>query len=103
MSLSRKAHDLEYFDADGITAFIKYLREKAQLQEVSVKKQYKNLVWFLNWALRNKYTNQQMNAALKDLCELCGINEPIRKNKYVNGSHISDKCVSLSRYTTYSL
>ncbi len=44
-----------------------------------------------------------MNAALKDLCELCGINEPIRKNKYVNGSHISDKCVSLSRYTTYSL
>ena len=53
-----KAHDLEYFDADGITAFIKYLREKAQLQEVSVKKQYKNLVWFLNWALRNKYTKQ---------------------------------------------
>lgn len=44
-----------------------------------------------------------MNAALKDLCELCGINEPIRKNKYVNGSHIFDKCVSLSRYTTYSL
>ena len=27
-----KAHDLEYFDADGITAFIKYLREQAQLQ-----------------------------------------------------------------------
>ena len=221
-----KAHDLEFFDADGIAAFIKYLREQAQLQEVSVKKQYKNLVWFLNWALRNKYTkqddikryqpkfkliqkpvifltreelmrvyhyqippngtkvklvdwdgtpytkiiqeaggiekardlfcfcaftslrfsdmfklcrsdideqyiyvvtqkthdaipinlnsysraildkykdgkfkgnkalpvvtNQQMNAALKDLCELCGINEPIRKSKYVNGNRIEE-------------
>lgn len=53
-----KAHDLEYFDVDGITAFIKYLREKAHLQENSVRKQYKNLVWLMNWALRNKYTAQ---------------------------------------------
>lgn len=221
-----KANDLEYFDADGIAAFIKYLRESAHLQEISVKKQYKNLVWLMNWALRNKYTtqddikryrpkfkliqkpvifltreelmrvyhynvpangtkvklsdeyglsyckvvqeaggierardlfcfcaftslrfsdmyklrrsdideqfihvvtqkthdsipinlnsysraildkykeckfkddkalpvitNQQMNAALKDLCELCGINDPIRKSKYVNGNRIEE-------------
>jgi integrase len=31
-----------------------------------------------------------MNAALKDLCELCGINEPIRKSKYVNGNRIEE-------------
>jgi len=221
-----KAHDLEYFDEDGISAFIKYLREKAHLEEVSVRKYYKNLGWFLRWAIRNKYTtqddikryqpkfkaihkpvifltreelmrvyhyevpangtevklydmdglpytkivqeaggiakardlfcfcaftslrfsdmynlcrsniddnfihvvtqkthdslpinlnsysraildkykdckfkrdkalpvitNQQMNAALKDLCELCGINEPIRKSKYVNGTRIEE-------------
>lgn len=221
-----KAHDLEYFDADGISAFIAYLRKDACLQEVSVKKQYKNLVWLMNWALKNKHTlqddikryrpkfkvirkpvvfltreellrvyhydvppngmvvklfdyeglpyekvvseaggiekardlfcfcaftslrfsdmyklrrsdiddefihvvtqkthdtlpinlnsfsraildkykdcrfkddkalpvvtNQQMNAALKDLCELCGINEPVRVSKYVNGNRIEE-------------
>ena len=53
-----KAHDFEYFDTDGITAFIGYLRKNAHLQEISVRKQYKNLVWFMNWALRNKYTTQ---------------------------------------------
>ena len=53
-----KAHDLEYFDADGIAAFISYLRKDAHLQEVSVRKQYKNLVWLMNWALRNKFTRQ---------------------------------------------
>ena len=35
-------------------------------------------------------TNQQMNAALKDLCELCGINESIRISKYVNGNRIEE-------------
>lgn len=34
-----KVHDLDYFDEDGIIAFLRYLREKAQLQEISVKKQ----------------------------------------------------------------
>ena len=51
-----KTAGLDYFDTAGIDKFINYLRSKADLQEASVVKQYKNLGWFLRWAIRKKYT-----------------------------------------------
>ncbi len=40
------------FDEEGIDAFIHFLRVDRNLQENSAQKQYKNLKWFLNWAIR---------------------------------------------------
>ena len=50
-----QAHDLSYFDAEGIDRFVAYLRRDAGLQEISVRKNYKNLIWFLHWAVRKGY------------------------------------------------
>ena len=54
----KKARNFEYFDRDGLNSFVLYLRETAGLQENSVRKQYKNLLWFMNWALRKGYTRE---------------------------------------------
>ena len=54
----KKAKDLDYFNRDGINAFITYLRDSGGLQENSVKKHYKNLLWFMNWAIRKGYTKE---------------------------------------------
>ena len=54
----KKAKSFNYFDRDGLNAFIIYLRETASLQENTVKKQYKNLLWFMNWAIRKGYTRE---------------------------------------------
>ena len=54
----KKAKDFDYFNRDGINAFIIYLRDSGGLQENSVKKQYKNLLWFMNWAIRKGYTKE---------------------------------------------
>lgn len=50
-----QAKDLSFFDAAGIDRFVAYLRQEAELQEISVRKNYKNLIWFLNWAVRKGY------------------------------------------------
>ena len=47
---------LDFFDRRGLEKFLTYLRAKAKLEESSVQKQYKNLTWFLRWAIRNGYT-----------------------------------------------
>jgi len=49
------ASDLSFFDADGIDKFVHYLRSTAHLQETTVRKHYKNLIWFLKWAVRKGY------------------------------------------------
>ena len=54
----KKAKTFEYFDRDGLNAFVIYLREEGSMQENSVRKQYKNLLWFMNWALRKGYTKE---------------------------------------------
>lgn len=54
----KKAKDFDYFNRDGINNFIIYLRDTGGLQENSVKKQYKNLLWFMNWAIRKGYTKE---------------------------------------------
>ena len=54
----KKAKDFDYFNRDGINAFILYLRDSGGLQENSVKKHFKNLLWFMNWAIRKGYTKE---------------------------------------------
>ncbi len=40
------------FDEDGINRFLHFLRAKQELGEITVKKQYNCLKWFLGWALK---------------------------------------------------
>ena len=47
---------LDYYDRDGLDKFITYLRSDAGLEDNSAKKQFKNLAWFLRWAIRKGYT-----------------------------------------------
>lgn len=47
-----KNTQFDHFNNDGINAFIRYLRVKAQMGENTVQKHYLNLRWFLNWAIR---------------------------------------------------
>ena len=53
-----KKISFEDFDEDGITKFILYLRGTLNMEEKTVQKQYSNLKWFLNWAIRKGYTSQ---------------------------------------------
>ena len=56
-----KTAGLDFFDQNGLEKFLVYLRAKAKMEESSVQKQYKNLTWFLRWAIRKGYT--QVHAA----------------------------------------
>ena len=58
MEAFKKDVTFEYFDETGLNKFVTYLREKKGLEDNSVRKQYKNLLWFTNWALRKGYTRQ---------------------------------------------
>ena len=55
VSVFGQARELSFFNADGIDSFVAYLRCEAGLQEITVRKNYKNLIWFLNWAVRKGY------------------------------------------------
>ena len=52
----KKAAGLDFYDKNGLDKFITYLRSDCGLEENSVQKQYKNLTWFLRWAIRKGYT-----------------------------------------------
>jgi integrase len=52
----RKHEGLDYYNAAGLEKFISYLRSDCGLEENSAMKQYKNLTWFLRWAIRKGYT-----------------------------------------------
>lgn len=45
----------EDFSEKGLTAFLTFLREKENLSNETIVKQFANLKWFLRWALRNNY------------------------------------------------
>ena len=51
-----KKAGLDYYDKNGLDKFITYLRADCNLEENSAMKQYKNLTWFLRWAIRKGYT-----------------------------------------------
>ena len=50
-----KTAPLSYFDKEGLAAFVDYLRFKCNMEDSSVRKQYKNLVAFLNWCQAKGY------------------------------------------------
>ena len=52
----KKSAGLDFYDKDGLDKFINYLRCDCGLEDNSVLKQYKNLAWFLRWAIRKGYT-----------------------------------------------
>ena len=52
----KKTAGLDFFNKDGLDKYITYLRADCVLEENSVQKQYKNLTWFLRWAIRKGYT-----------------------------------------------
>ena len=54
-----KQQSFDFFNNDGINAFVRYLRVKAKMQENSVQKHYLNLRWFLNWAIRHGYASEK--------------------------------------------
>lgn len=53
-----QAHTLNYFNEDGINRYVQYLRGR-EMEDVSVLKQLKNLLWFINWAIRKGYTTER--------------------------------------------
>lgn len=57
MEKFNKKVGLDFFDRKGLDKFLVYLRAKAKLEESSVEKVYKNLTWFLRWAIRNRLTD----------------------------------------------
>ncbi len=52
----KKSAGLDFYDRNGLDKFITYLRADCGLEENSAMKQYKNLAWFLRWAIRKGYT-----------------------------------------------
>ena len=52
----KKNAGLDFYDKNGLEKFITYLRSDCGLEENSAMKQYKNLTWFLRWAIRKGYT-----------------------------------------------
>lgn len=55
----KKTAGLDFFNKDGLDKYITYLRADCGLEENSVQKQYKNLTWFLRWAIRKGYTQSR--------------------------------------------
>lgn len=54
-----KQSTFEFFNDDGINAFVRYLRVHEKMEEKTVQKHYLNLRWFLNWALRKRYATEK--------------------------------------------
>ncbi len=54
-----KGASLDFFNDDGINAFLRRLRVKSKMQENSVQKHYLNLRWFLKWTIRKGYASER--------------------------------------------
>lgn len=48
----------KHFNEDGINSFVHFLRVTRNLEEKTVQKQFNNLKWFLNWAIRKGYCEE---------------------------------------------
>ena len=55
----KKTAGLDYYNTAGLEKFLNYLRADCGLEENSVQKQYKNLAWFLRWAICKGYTQER--------------------------------------------
>lgn len=49
----------EDFNETGVNRFVHFLRAKQGLEEKTVQKQFNNLKWFLNWAIRKGYCKEE--------------------------------------------
>lgn len=49
----------EDFNEDGVNRFVHFLRVTRNLEEKTVQKQFNNLKWFLNWAIRKGYCKEE--------------------------------------------
>ena len=47
------------FNENGLNRFIMHLRKVRKLEEKTVQKQFSNLKWFLNWAIRKGYCTEE--------------------------------------------
>lgn len=58
-SLQEFKQDLAFTDLNekGLTRYIAFLRQKGQ-EETSIQKRYRNLKWFLTWAIRKGYCTE---------------------------------------------
>jgi len=54
-----KGNSFDFFNDDGINAFVRYLRVRAQMEEKTVQKHYLNLRWFINWAVRKGFASER--------------------------------------------
>ncbi len=54
-----KSRSFDFFNDDGLNAFVRHLRSKAKMQENSVQKHYLYLRWFLKWAVRKGYASEK--------------------------------------------
>jgi integrase len=64
-----------YFNEQGIQRFINHLRNDSQMREVTIKKHFSNLKWFLGWAIRKGYC--QETAIEKYSARFLEIQQPI--------------------------
>ena len=78
---------------DGITVTMKKTRDRVtiELNDISraILEKYKGQEFPQGLALP-VISNQKMNDYLKDLCELCGINEPVNMDYYKAGKRVSE-------------
>lgn len=58
--IERFSKRLKYsdFDEAGLNRFVRFLRIDEGLEEKTVQKQFNNLKWFLNWAIRKGYCHE---------------------------------------------
>lgn len=54
-----KGKSFDCFNDDGINAFVRFLRVHEKMEEKTVQKNYLNLRWFLNWAVRKRYASEK--------------------------------------------
>ena len=47
------------FNEKGLSRFVMHLRKTRKLEEKTVQKHYSNLKWFLNWAIRKGYCDEE--------------------------------------------
>lgn len=54
-----KRLEFRNFNEKGLSRFIMHLRKVCNMEEKTVHKHYNNLKWFLNWAIRKGYCQEE--------------------------------------------
>lgn len=70
-----RGKSLDFFNEDGLRKFMRYLRETRQMKEITVLKYYKELRWFLHWAIRKGYVTE--DRLFRDAPKIKLITQPV--------------------------